>query len=335
MITIHKVAITSAFVLASVSVLPAQVVIETAPAADRGAVLGDTLHVPGEYPTIKTAIQAAVHGDVVEIADGTYTGPTNKNLNFDAKMITVRSASGDPARCVIDCEGYGRGFAFDSGEGPNSIVKGLTITNGNESRGGGVYCASGSSPTFINCTITGNWASVGLGGGVFCDESSPVLVNCTISRNAANCYNGGVDAVELGGGGVYCFSNSSPSLINCTITGNSACYGGAIYSRLSSPILTNCILWDNAFHEIGVHSTGGVVVATYCNIRAGWSGTGNIDEDPIFAFADDVHLMPGSPCIDAGTNSPPGGLPVVDQDGNARLLDGRRGWCRRRRHRRL
>ena len=30
----------------------------------------------------------------------------------------------------------------------------------------------------------------------------------------------------------------------------------------------------------------------------------------------------GSPCIDAGTNDPPGGLPLVDIDGNARPLDG-------------
>mgnify|MGYP002064816145 CR=1 FL=1 len=51
-------------------------------------------------------------------------------LDFDGKAATVRSASGDAASCVIDCEGDGRGFYFHSGEGPDSIVEGLTITTG-------------------------------------------------------------------------------------------------------------------------------------------------------------------------------------------------------------
>lgn len=32
------------------------------------------------------------------------------------KLITVRSASGDPEQCIIDCRGSGQGFHFHSGE---------------------------------------------------------------------------------------------------------------------------------------------------------------------------------------------------------------------------
>ena len=75
-------------------------------------------HVPSEYPTIQAAIDAADpnNGDEVIIADGTYTGAGNKDLDFAGKAITVRSASGNPALCIIDCEHDGRGFYFHSGE---------------------------------------------------------------------------------------------------------------------------------------------------------------------------------------------------------------------------
>ncbi len=51
-------------------------------------------------------------------------------------------------------------------------------------------------------------------------------------------------------------------------------------------------------------------------------GTGNIDADPCFAFANDLHLISGSSCIDTGTNSPSGGLPTTDLAGYTRAMDG-------------
>ena len=276
---------------------------------------GAALHVPGEYATIQAAIDATTNGDVVEIADGTYKGVGNKNLDFEGRAITVRSASGKPALCIIDCEHSGRGFYFHSGEGPDSVVDGVTVTSayvGNESTGGGyggaVRCST-SSPTIANCVFRGNSASQG--GAVYCQLSNPLLINCILRDNWGTSNGAGL-----------CCSTSSPTLINCTIIGNtSRSFGGGVYCVYEcDPILTNCILRGNSPQQYYHYS--GTPLITYSNIEGGWAGTGNIDADPLFAFEGDVHLMSGSPCIDAGTNGPSGGLPSIDLDGNARSLDG-------------
>ena len=353
--------------------------------------LGNELLVPSQYATIQAGIDAAVAGDTVLVADGTYTGTGNKDLDFHGKAITVRSASGNPSTCIIDCQGSGRGFYFHSGETAAATVAGFTVRHGKAAYGGAVYCSS-SSPTLANCMISGNTvSSTGAGGGVYCTGSSPTIVNCTISNNTAHdagglecasassptltnctisensvtyyggalycasssptlinctisgntagyegagvwCYNAssptltnctisGNAVLSGSGGGVRCYSGCNPSLTNCTISGNTASGGGAVHCYSASPTLTNCVLWGDASQEIYV-SSGATPIVTHCDVQGGYAGTGNINVDPGFAFANDFHLMPGSPCIDTGTNAPPGGLAAQDGDGNPRPLDG-------------
>ncbi len=45
----------------------------------------DYLHVPAEYATIQEAVDAAVSGDTILIAPGTYTGEGNRNINIHNK----------------------------------------------------------------------------------------------------------------------------------------------------------------------------------------------------------------------------------------------------------
>jgi hypothetical protein len=194
--------------------------------------LGDTIHVPNDYPTIQSAIDEASAGDTVLVADGIYTGSGNKNLNFGGKAITVRSENG-PNNCIIDSEGSGRGFEIWRGEGNDSVVSGFTITN--SETGQNAFDISNSSPTIENCVITGNG-----GSGIVCDNANPIITNCTIANNTADY-----------GGGIWLWNNSYPTIINCTIKENNTALGATIHCGNSSPTITNCTIADNTGGDSG------------------------------------------------------------------------------------
>jgi len=119
----------------------------------------------GDYPDIQSAIQASVNGDIVLLAPGTFTGPGNRDLDYHGKAITVRSSSDDPQACIIDCQRLGRGLVMSENEGPQSILRGVTLANGApNSLGAGVYLHQ-CGPTFVRCVFSGDSAS--LGGAIY------------------------------------------------------------------------------------------------------------------------------------------------------------------------
>jgi len=177
---------------------------------------------------------------------------------------------------------------------------------------------SGSDSVATNCVFGGNATGYwGSGGAISNTDSNSILANCLINGNSAGYY----------GGGVYNRS-SSPVLTNCTLSNNSTKYGGGVYSLgLGSPVLTNCILWDNARWQI----VGGAAVS-YSDVQDGWFGAGNIDADPLFVDPkgidniagtddDNLRLLGGSACIDAGDNTAVPPSVTTDLDGDARFAD--------------
>jgi len=291
------------------------------------------IHVPANYSTIQAAADAAAPGDTILVADGTYKGVGNKDVDFHGKAITVQPKNG-PDNCIINCENDGRGFYFHSGEGQGSVVSGFTITNGLADNGAGILCCAYSSPTITNCTITNNLARHG--GGILCtEESSPTITNCTISSNMAalgggiHCYRGASPAIINSiiskntanlGGGILCQDYAKPKFTNCTITGNKVSdYGGGLccHGYPSWPTITNCILWANTPDEIAC----GTATVTYCDVQGGYTGEGNIDTAPLLVGGNDYHLRARSPCIDAGSNDALQ-LPTNDFEGDLRILDG-------------
>jgi predicted outer membrane repeat protein len=134
------------------------------------------------------------------------------------------------------------------------------------------------------------------------------------------------NATTASGGAIYCFS-CSPDILNSTFTGNTAASGrgGAIAGNNFQANIANSILWGNfapSGPEIGIGTYDDPVV-TFCDVKGGWTGTGNIDVDPLFVdtAAGDCHLTYPSPCRNAGDHSV-ANLPAKDFEGDPRIAHG-------------
>jgi len=314
-------------------------------------IIGSKLFVPNQYPTIQAAIDMAEDYDMVLVADGTYTGPGNRDIDFLGKAITVRSENG-PENCIVDSQKKDCAFYFHNSEDASSVLEGFTLTNGYQ-RGGGIFCVA-SSPTVNNCIISNN-----IGCGILCRDSSPVISNCKIVHNWApdgsgigcmrgsspiirSCVISGNKATQYGGG-IRC-DGSTLMITNCIITGNSALGGGGIFCAVSSPEITNCIFWGNESPDgpqIYLWKISSALVS-YTDLQGDQNdvyispdstldwGKGNIDADPCFIepgywdvndlWVDgDYHLLPDSPCIDAGDPNYIAEPNETDLDGNPRV----------------
>ena len=231
-----------------------------------------TRNVPAQFPTIQIAISVAQNGDTVLVAAGVY----NESINFLGKAITVISAAGPATTTILAATGQ-RAVTFATNEGPGSILSGFTITGGN----GGVQITR-ASPTFINCTISGNLALNSGGGGVRIVSNqtgvntAPSFSNCRILNNGSLGSSTGTLASgsndESVGGGLCALVTAggtfSLTMTGCTISGNSALSAGGggigVYQftgngmtlPTNSVNLTQCVVADNA----GMNQGGGILV---------------------------------------------------------------------------
>jgi hypothetical protein len=288
------------------------------------------LEVPSLYPTIGGALAAALPGDVVRVAAGTYYEsidmPNGVHLMGAGAGATV--LSGGPVYAILN----------DIGTERSTVVQGLTITGS----GHGVVIADGDM-TLVDCVIVATtapfWPSggsalrlsngkvdlircraTGCGGpsAVFCLASPGyqlAMLDCIVEGSSGD----GIDAAGvdgmltmedcliLGNAGIGVSMGTLPagSMAHCTLYAN-----GTGMSAPSIPV-TDSIVWSNLSAQIaGSPTIGGSV--SWCDVQGGYLGTGNIDLDPQFANPGigDFSLGAGSPCIDAGD---PAG---IDPDGS-------------------
>ena len=285
------------------------------------------------FTTLQSAISAAIDGDTIKVAQGTYkpTTTTNRTLSFNLRcgvaILGSYAGTGAPDPDARDTKLYPTLLSGDIGTvGTNSdnsyhvvtaagvssltVLDGVTITLGNangsdanQNYGGGFLTLPYSSPILTHCMFVGNSASSG--GAIYNRYSSPILINCLFVGNSAP-----------NGGGIYNY-NASTSLINCSLVGNNASSGASIYNADSSSILTNCILWNNG--NAPIYYSSSAPTLSYSDIEGGFTGTGNLSVNPQFVRTPwtgpdcvwgtpdddygDLRLRSASPCLNAGSNA--------------------------------
>jgi hypothetical protein len=283
-------------------------------------------------------------------------GAVNPNLRDPNQYASILSGDlqGDDLAGMLNREDNSYHVVTSQGIFPFPRLDGFTIQSGQadgappNDLGGGLYIMAGT-PEVVNCTFKSNGAV--FGGAIASIQASPMLGNCRLTGNQATLFGGALyneegtvsltnglivgnsagQASALGSSVLYNLGGSV-ILNECTVADNVAPNGEAVTSLVwGSPTMgqitvTNCILF-NGGSEIFSTDPCAVTVA-YSDVQGGWSGIGNLKVAPHFVnpgqrslqgdwIDGDYHLMPDSPCIDAGDKTQlPADVMDLDGDGN-------------------
>ena len=216
--------------------------------------------------------------------------------------------------------GGGGGLA-DWSTGSSLISECTFINNQAPGASGGGINLQHSNPSLINCQFLNNSAAVGGGLYTLGNDNSPSISNCVFSGNHATVNGGGMYNSGVGGSP----NPAPPKLQNNTFYANTALgSGGALFNNNTNgnAVIDSCIFWSNSDGS-GVSETDQIVYSGALSINyscvQNWTGAlggaGNIGLYPAFINAngldgisgtedDNLHLLPGSPCINTGNPSP-------------------------------
>ena len=302
-------------------------------------------------------VEANTYQENIDFIGKTITVRSSNPNNFETVKKTIIDGRQNNS-CVVFRTGEGsnsvlEGLTLINGGGTNvdySYNNGRITGNA----GGGILCLN-SSPTIRRCNITGNGlmqsgqpsrsgggrvASITIhcGGGIaLIGDCQATIDNCFITNNQAN-YGPGIMIRS------YTPGQATSTISNCTVTDNSSAievHSYEIDCWDSRPLIYNTIIWNDNYRSLLITDPS---LVTYSCMREAYifegdydelaepldiAGTGgNINQKPLFVlfFVDpdelDYHLLPDSPCINAGDPNftDKNGL---DIDSQPRVLSGR------------
>ena len=250
--------------------------------------------------------------------------------NEDGAPIVIRSTFVNNDSVGADSKGGG----MWSIRANPTVVSSIFLEN-SATKGGGLYVTYGHQ-LLVNSRFFGNVAS-NVGGGLYAigiptRSTTPELVNCVLAGNHA-----------LAAGAIYSYG-SLPIITNCTLFSNTASgiTGGIELvgeGTGSHAVITNSILFDNhllfgngdSIETLQLFKNEISIAELTDTCLEGWTGSlggaGNFGDDPVFVdragedgvpgtVDDDLHLLTGSPCIDAGDVAAlPEDVADLDDDG--------------------
>ncbi|MDT3778351.1 DUF4347 domain-containing protein [Nitrospira sp. MA-1] len=260
------------------------------------------------------------------------------DLDITDNLIIIGNGVGNT---IIDGGGIDRVFHLRGTT--TATISGITIQNGVENNGGGIFVDNTSILNLSDATLSGNnnsgTGNAGSGGAIHVHGTAN-LNRVLLSGNTAD--TGGAIGFHGGGGGTLTnvtisgntatneggglWTDTPISVINSTFTLNNANDAGAIYSNSATVTMSNTIVSGNtattANKDVrGSFSSNGFnlieVVGTATGFGSDITGvSANLDVladngGPTWTHA----LLAGSPALNAGT---PTGAPAVDQRGFTR-----------------
>lgn len=224
--------------------------------------------------------------------------------------------------------------------GGNPVISGNTVQNHSDT---GVYLSAGLCQGNV---ITGNRGGVyatgtavvadniidsnkgGNGGGVYADAGAAVVSNLITNNTGSNlgggCYSVGATVTDntfvhnaaVDGGGIAIASYGL--VANNIVTQNtSGVYAATVTPSTLPPDVRNNDVFQNTF----VSTVAGAKAYEYGGALTNQTGShGNIAADPLFvdSVGANYHLLPGSPCVDAGDDMSV--FAARDVDGKPRRL---------------
>ena len=286
--------------------------IEGGPNGSTPCPAGATITVPGDQPTIESALLAANNGDTVLIGSGLHLESIDLRgfgevtvVGSGAGATTIDPPSGEPGVRVhggtvtlrdLTISGASTGVLADRG---TISINDVILENNTGTCGAAIRLGSGSSlegdgaEAYLVNTILRNNLATGSGGAVCVEDDAALIVeSSSFNTNTAGGDGGGVYAedgartVTLAntdfdfniavdsGGGLHADDVGLLELVEVDLSGNSAgTFGGG--ARVAVAELTNCDFTGNAAGEVGGGMrSDGTSLLTGCTFQLNIAGIG-------------------------------------------------------------
>ena len=230
--------------------------------------------------SIASAVEAARTASfecIVKLGAGTYSGPSNRGLDFKGHDIRIASQEG-AGQTIVDLEGAGRFLSLMRGETLGSSIRGLTIRNGYMASHGTAVHLENASLDIRGCVFegssSGRLVTYGQGSGMWsqwedANYTAAVYASGAPVRITGTVFRGNTSRETLGGGmepgnaGALLLRESTGSVVEgCDFVANSGAGAGAVVlDRASLSVRRSRFLRNFSFGD------GGAVTAF-----AGWGG---------------------------------------------------------------
>lgn len=285
----------------------------------------------------------------------TLTNGCTLDVKDDAPARSAEQTGGgawgeSPTALLSNCVLRGNGAGHGGGVSGGTIVDSSIAANYARYNGGGAYFS-----TLVDCIVVSNRASDSNGGGLAYSSATRTHIDankswycggmfasttrcCVISRNTSVSSSGAfADSVSCGDvicsnvpGGDYMISSSA--LSNCFVyhnSGRALIYASTVVNStiirneskptsygVCNSTMRNCICLYNT-------PTNHTSLVSASSHNCSWppAGSAGTTNDPMFIGELDPRLLPGSSCINAGTNVS-GLAQTLDLAGNPRVIGG-------------